>query len=121
MAKATLRPADDTSVAAQAPVDELTRFKDSKGRQLAMRQLTVLEEMRLLKILGEHNSAYYNFCAQVAKVAEIDGQKIAVPNSEREIEAVAARLGKDGVAALMDNIFVAATTDVETEREQIKK
>jgi hypothetical protein len=125
-AKATMRVAGESPAgASDAPVEigssGIVTVTDSKGRSIGLRQLTVVEEMRLLKVLGEYNPSYYNFCSQVARVTEIDGQKIHLPNNEREIEALAARLGKEGVAALMGSIVDAAEASEDKEREILKK
>ena len=125
MAKASMRTLDNNGVAAPeqaTAATEILYLKDRDGRSIGVRTLSVLEEMRLLKILGEYNSSYYNFCAQVARIVEIDGQRVYTPNSEREIEVIATRLGKAGVAALMEGIVAAATQESdEKENEQIKK
>jgi hypothetical protein len=60
--------------------------------------------MRLLTILGEFNSSYFNLYAQLARVVEINGEAVHVPNSEREIEVIEQRLGREGLAALMESI-----------------
>jgi len=124
MAKATIRtsaesPADQVTSAG----DDIRRVKDKNGRTIGIRQLTVLQEMRLLKILGEFNSSYFNLCAQLARVAEINGEVVHVPNSEREIEMVGQRLGREGLAALMEAITqpVEADNDDERSKEQLKK
>lgn len=122
--KATIRQGDATVAASSTEVEAIrdaNQFKDGKGRIIKLRTLSVIEEMRLLKVLGEYNSSYYNFCAQVARVSEIDGSAIPVPNSEREIEAVAARLGKEGIAAMMAGIADANAADDTAEKEQVKK
>jgi hypothetical protein len=124
MVKATIRtsaesPADQVTSAS----DDIRRVKDKNGRTVGIRQLTVLQEMRLLKILGEFNSSYFNLCAQLARVAEINGEVVHVPNSEREIEMVGQRLGREGLAALMEAIAQPVESDNDDERstEQLKK
>ena len=124
MAKATMRSGDAPVTETTAETPEVASdnvITDMKGRKITLRTLSVIEEMRLLKMLGEYNSSYYNFCAQVARVAAIDGNVIPVPNSEREVEAVAGRLGKEGVAALMSSLVTAAETDDKGEKDAIKK
>jgi len=124
IAKATIRAAGDqaapTTVTTTTSGDNRT-VKDANGRSITVRRLSVLEEMRLLKILGEHNSSYYSLCSQVARVASINGEPVPMPNSEREIELLAARLGHEGIAALMDAISAPQEADEEKEKELIKK
>lgn len=120
MAKATLRTGDAPVADTQA-VDDSAAVRDTRGRAIKLRTLSVLEEMRLLKMLGEYNSSYYNFCSVCARVSEIDGQIVPVPNSEREIEAIAARLGKEGIAAMMTQLADSISADNGTEQVQVKK
>lgn len=96
-------------------------MKDANGRSITVRRLSVLEEMRLLKVLGEYNSSYYSLCSQVARVASINGEPIAIPNSEREIEMLAQRLGHEGIAALMGALSAPAEVDEEKERAVVGK
>jgi len=121
--KATMRMAEETASATpETPaMDDKKRVKTSDGHTIALRDLSVLEEMRLLKVLGEFNSSYYAFCSQVARVSEIDGSPVPIPNNEREIETIAARIGRPGVAALMQAIAGAVEEDGEKEKEQVKK
>jgi hypothetical protein len=123
MAKATIRTAESPSEQAAPAGDDVRRVTDKLGRKIGIRQLTVLQEMRLLKILGEFNSSYFNLCAQLARVAEINGEVVHVPNSEREIEVIGQRLGREGLAALMESIAQPVEDDDSEERskEQLKK
>jgi hypothetical protein len=124
MAKATIRTsAESPAEQVTSAGDDIRRVKDKTGRTIGIRQLTVLQEMRLLKILGEFNSSYFSLCAQLARVAEINGEAVHVPNSEREIEMVGQRLGREGLAALMEAIAqtVEADNDDERSKEQLKK
>jgi hypothetical protein len=124
MAKATIRTVSESPSDQLTPAgDDIRRVTDKLGRKIGIRQLTVLQEMRLLKILGEFNSSYFNLCAQLARVAEINGEVVHVPNSEREIEVIGQRLGREGLAALMESVAQPVEDDGDEERskEQLKK
>src|SRR6266481_3159989 len=100
-AKATIRTGGDPaapSASTAANAGDTRTVKDVNGRSVTIRKLSVLEEMRLLKILGEHNSSYYSLCSQIARVSALNGEQVMIPNSEREIEMVAQRLGHEGIA-----------------------
>jgi hypothetical protein len=116
-----MRPAAEESAPATTSAPDIVSVKDSTGRTITLRTLSVIQEMRLLKVLGEFNGSYYSFCSQVARVSAIDGDQIPVPNSERQIEAVAQQLGKEGVAALMSAVVASAEQDQDAEKEAVKK
>ena len=126
MSKATIRTVDDgaTSPASAElttrPGDEIT-VKDADGRSITVRRLSVIEDMHLLKVLGEFNASYFGFCAQVARVCTIGGDPIQMPNSEREIEVIAKRLGRAGIAAINEAIAKSIEDDNEKVKETVGK
>lgn len=106
--------------------DNIVRIKDANGRQIGVRkELDVLDEMRLLKVLGGENASYLYFCSQLARVAEIGGEEISQPNSDREFQMLAKRLDRPGVNRLTEyfsGVETSATeTDGRTEQEAVKK
>jgi hypothetical protein len=120
-AKATLRTVDTPQHITQTTIVGSEEVQRTETKRVTLRTLSVLEEMRLLKILGEYNSSYFSFCAAVSRVASIDGQMVPLPNNEREIEALASRLGRDGVASLMEEIAAGNLPEnAESQRNQIK-
>lgn len=122
MSKATIRTAEPGGTSPQGVADTgIIRIKTSDGHTIGLRSLGVLEEMRLLKVLGEYNTSYYSFCSQVARVCEIDNSPVPTPNNEREIEIVAQRIGRAGIAALMEAIVTTAEVADDKEKEQVKK
>ncbi len=122
-AKATMRTAGDVAAPAStaAGSGDIRTVKDASGRTITVRRHSVLEEMRLLKVLGEHNSSYYSLCSQIARVSSIANETVMMPNSEREIEMLATRLGHEGIAALMEAVRTPQETDEEKEKVTVGK
>lgn len=115
-----------TGAAPVAKADGLTRITDANGRSIAISdEIGVLDEMRLLKILGGENGSYLYFCSQLARVAEIGGEKVSLPNSDREFQALAVRLGRPGVNAVIKHFMATEESAVDTtgdaERNAVKK
>jgi hypothetical protein len=122
-AKATIRTGGDQAPPSSSTATESGErtVKDASGRTITIRRLSVLEEMRLLRFLGEHNSSYYSLCSQLARISAINGEQVTIPNTEREIEMVAQRLGHEGIAALMEAISAPQEADEEKEKAVVGK
>jgi hypothetical protein len=123
-AKATVRTGGDPAAPSTSTVagsGDTRTVKDANGRTITVRRLSVLEEMRLLKVLGEHNSSYYSLCSQIARVSALNGEQVMMPNNEREIEMLAQRLGHEGIAALMEAISAPQESDQSKDQELVKK
>jgi hypothetical protein len=76
---------------------------DAKRRQLTVRKLSVLEQIRVAKILGPQQSMnipVVGIYRLAASVTAIDGVAEAFPASERQIEAMIQRLGDEGIEAV---------------------
>jgi hypothetical protein len=116
-AKASIRQSGDTAPAttapASAPAGDIV-VKDARGRSIGLRRtLGILPQMRLLKMIGHHNSAYRSLCGLIVMVASIDGEAVVLPNSEREIEMLAERLGNEGVDAINAALSAQVGDDVD--------
>lgn len=127
MAEATITASSVAETPTQAPAVAPAPLstKDKNGRAITLRKLSVLQSMQLLKLLGGNNDAYYQWCMNVARVADIGGEGIAIPQSEMQIEATAQKLGDEGVAALMRILIQEAkeaelTRGAEAERDTVK-
>lgn len=134
-AEASGATAAGTDVATAAPVapaanapasDGLVHISDATGRDIGIStELDVLTEMRLIKMLGSNNSNYLYLCSQLARVKTFGGEKIAQPNSEREFEALAVRLGRPGMNAIsryFTEVEISAVgTGENAERDAVKK
>ena len=97
--------------------DKTASVRDSKGRMLTIKRLSVIEKMRFAKALGEHNGndAYSNFGVVAASVREIDGSQVVFPMSNLQLEAIVQRLDDAGMeAALVALISVSAPAQQET-------
>lgn len=100
MSKVTVRSSNASSSAVADAAASLS-LHDSRGRTIVLRELTVLDQMRLLRMLGGENSPYFSFCMRLARVASIDGDPIAIPQKAVTFEHLAQRLGEEGVTALV--------------------
>lgn len=77
---------------------------DEKNRQLTLRTLDVLEEARLVRMLGSDttNMVYMNgYVIPTVSVAAIDGEAFDLPRSLRELEGNIKQLGAHGIKAVL--------------------
>jgi hypothetical protein len=73
------------------------------GRRLVLRRLTALDKLRLFKAAGPalaQNQLWLGMAVLAASVSMIDDIPVPPPASEAQIEAMVARLGDDGIAAV---------------------
>jgi hypothetical protein len=110
-AKATIRTAGSGSGEGDLPSQEITKAStgmgfatDVRGRRIAVVKPSAILRMRLLRMLGKDadNGPLLGNCMLACLVREIDGDKIMMPNSYREIEMLVERLDDDGLAAVVD-------------------
>lgn len=116
MSKVTVR-SGATRGAASEPTGQPDEdfFVDAKGRRIVMRTLSILDQMRLLRLLGGENGPYYTFCMRLARVASIDGDPIPVPQKAITFEHLAQRLGDAGVIALTMHLAGGEEEDEEAD------
>lgn len=77
---------------------------DAKGRVLVLRDLNVLEQVRLLRAIGpaqSENQPYVNMVQAVATVLSVDGVPLPAMVNERSIDACIERVGEEGFGALI--------------------
>lgn len=89
---------------------------DAQGRRLALRRLTALDKLRLLKAAGPvlaHNQPWLGIAVLAASVTAIDDVPVPPPGNEAQVEALVARLGDDGIAAVAEALSEAATPATE--------
>jgi len=76
---------------------------DHDGRELVLRRLTALDRLRLFKAIGpvlSQNNLYLGMVTLAASVTAIDAIPVPAPTTEGQVEALVARLGDVGIAAV---------------------
>jgi len=89
---------------------------DSHGRRLALRYLTALDKLRLLKAAGPAlapNTPWMGLALLAASVTAIDDIPVPQPATETQVEALVARLGDEGLAAVSDALAAEQPTPAE--------
>ena len=92
-------PSERIVAAAQATAEA----NDAAGRALTVRRPGALERLRLFKAAGAAlagNPAWLGLATVAASVVALDGVPVPFPASEAQIEALVARLGDHGIAAV---------------------
>lgn len=114
-----------TEVEASSPSAQLVQAAASEvvvtaanGRIIKLKKPGVLAQFRLIKILGDSakNQVYTSMMLPLIYVAELDGDPVLQPQSERELEALIMRLDDAGVEAVMNGVqenFGAANPDAD--------
>jgi hypothetical protein len=77
--------------------------RDADGRELVLRRMTALDRLRLFKAIGpvlSQNNLYLGMATLAASVTSIDTVPVPAPVTEGQIEALVARLGDTGIAAV---------------------
>lgn len=89
---------------------------DALGRRLGLRRPTALDKLRLFKAAGPvlaHNQPWLGLALLAASVTEIDGVPVPAPANEAQIEALVARLGDEGLAAIAEALDAAQPSAAE--------
>ncbi len=80
---------------------------DADGRELVLRRMTALDRLRLFKAIGpvlSQNNPYLGMAMLAASVVAIDTVPVPPPVTEGQIEALVARLGDVGIAAVASHL-----------------
>ncbi|MDE1714511.1 hypothetical protein PWG14_18575 (plasmid) [Chromobacterium amazonense] len=89
---------------------QYTELTDSLGRVIKLRQLSPVQESRLILAVGpEHaaNAVYLNtFAVPAARVAYIDADPYGFPTTLAEIEMVLNDLDTEGMHAIIDHMVM---------------
>lgn len=96
----TLQTPSARLIAAAQAASEL---RDGQGRKLSIRRMGALDRLRLFKAAGPQlagNPAWMGMAAVACSVVAIDDVPVPQPASEPQVEALVARLGDIGIAAV---------------------
>ncbi len=78
---------------------------DGAGRRLKLRQIGVLDESRLVRMLGSEaaqNVVYVTgYALPAVSVEEIDGVHAPFPSNQAQLDALIQRVGREGIAAVL--------------------
>jgi hypothetical protein len=84
---------------------------DAEGRSLEFRRPGALDRLRLFKALGpalSGNDRYVSYAMLAFCVTAIEGVPLPAPGTEAQLEALVARLGDAGLAAVGEGLASAA-------------
>lgn len=111
--------------AAPTPSETIVRAAQStgtctgaSGRSYGFRKLGALDRMLIAKALGGDlmlNGVYASYAFVACSVSEIDGTKLAMPSTTRQVEAQVQRIGEDwdDLNAAMRDTFNPVLDEVE--------
>ena len=114
------KPAAAANSAASEP--ELSVVTDSAGRELTIKQPSILQESRLVRAMGDSamNAAYMSgYVLPAAMVIRIDGAECLFPLVQGEVDAAIQRVGRHGLAAIMAHLTTRSSP--EGDADAIKK
>lgn len=98
---------------------------DARGRRIKLTKPSVLAQFRLVKMLPPDvaaNHTYVGMCMPLLFVAEIDGEVVLFPNSDRELDAFIERLGDEGITAVSTGVTERwGGQDAEADKTAVKK
>lgn len=79
---------------------------DSNGRRLSLKHPNALAQYKLVDALGAsaENRVYLTMCVPLLYLDAIDGERVNMPNSKMQVEAIIQRLDEPGLNALNDGI-----------------
>ena len=78
-------------------------IKTSTGRTLTVRDLSLLDQARIMKAIGpaqSNNIPYNRIACMACQVTAVDGVPYPMPRDAAGVEAASGRLDDDGFAAL---------------------
>lgn len=114
MTKVTILDQPSAAIAAEGDARSISQalaegvmITDAKNRRLKLKRPTILQESRLIRVLGEdaENPTYLNaYALPAAMVVEIDGEPVNFPSNQIQLDAVLQRLDREGMAAVIQYI-----------------
>lgn len=112
-------PAETPSQSVIRAANEGVTVTDRTGRAIAIRRLGPVERLRMLKLIGGQNEHYMGMASLAFLVFSIDGDAIARPVNDLQLEALIQRLGDEGIEAVA-NGAVAHFQDEAASKADIK-
>lgn len=122
MAKVTVHK-DTPSESVIKAANQITHLTDSRGRKIGLRRLPFIEEFRIVESVGPEraaNQVYMGMLNPILCIAEIDGDKIEVPRTHAQIEALIQRAGQEGFETALEWISTLITPDQKALETRIK-
>jgi hypothetical protein len=104
-------PLDTPSGRIVAAAQATTEVTDPLGRRLSVRRLGALDRLRVFKAAGAvlaTNPGWMGLATLAFSVTAIDDVPVPAPASEPQVEALVARLGDAGLAAVSATLAAAA-------------
>jgi hypothetical protein len=94
---------------------EAETVTDAKGRKFDLLVLNPEDVLDLYDAAetSASNPAWVRYAMVICSVSAIDDVPVPRPGNKRQIKALAARIGNDGVVALMSKLFGATDEDGE--------
>lgn len=105
MAKVTVhqdKAGDSPSESVVKAANQLVYVTDANGRKIGLRKLPFLEEVRIADTVGAaraSNQAYMGMVNPLLYIAEINGERVEIPRTHQQVEALIARAGQEGFIA----------------------
>lgn len=96
----------------------VTELTDASGRKLVLREIEILEESRIVRMCGDDatNQGYMmGYVMPACMVASIDGDPLPIPANKRELEFAIKRVGRSGMAAVLESYVKRSTESREQE------
>ena len=79
-----------------------TTLTDATGRTLTVRNLTALDRLRMLQVIGAENQMYMGYASLAFHVTAVDGVDEPRPGNLLGVEALVQRLGDEGLNAVAE-------------------
>jgi hypothetical protein len=76
---------------------------DARGRAITIKRLNALDRMRMFEAIGADNCAnptYLGYAGLAYMVVDIDGDRVTIPRTKLQFEALIGRLEDDGLNAI---------------------
>lgn len=93
------------------------------GRKLTIQQPSILQEARIVRAMGDSSSnAVYmsGYVLPAVYVTAIDGEPVIFPNTQREVEGMITRLGREGLEAVIEHLSEVNQNGGAQEESEVK-